>query len=171
MISIIAAMAKNRVIGHNNTLPWHLPADMQHFMRTTLHKPVIMGRLTFESMQKNPLRDRRNIVLTQQMHYEANDVEIAHSLKAAIALCDAQEEIMIIGGARLYEAALPLADRIYLTEIDAAIAGDTYFPHIDPTAWASTSETTHIANEKNAYTCCFRVLERESGANFHLSLD
>jgi dihydrofolate reductase len=132
-VALIWAMARNRVIGRDNRLPWRLPRDMQFFVATTMGKPVIMGRRTFESM-KAPLAGRTNIVVTSDTGYRREGVLVAHSLEAALDLAQAQcraddvEEAMVIGGAEIYRVALPLATRLYVTLIDADVEGDTFFP-------------------------------------------
>ena len=131
-LSLIWAMAENRVIGRNNSLPWRLPHDMRHFMKTTMGRPVIMGRKTFESM-KSPLPGRTNIVLTQNAQWQRDGVQVVATLDEAIALAESQslidgvDEVMVIGGAQIYELALPLADRLYLTTVHAEPQGDVFF--------------------------------------------
>ncbi len=137
MLSLIAAVARNRAIGKDNQLLWHLPEDMKHFRETTRGKPVIMGRRTWESLPDafRPLPGRHNIVVTRDSTYKANGADLADSLEAALALaCDA-EEVFVIGGEQLYRAALPLADRLYLTKVDIAPGADAFFPEVDPADW------------------------------------
>ena len=135
-LALIAARARNGVIGLDNRMPWHLPEDLAYFKRVTLGKPVVMGRKTFESIGR-PLPGRLNIVVTRNPDWQAAGVQVAHSLDAALALAAAAapEEIMLIGGAELYRQALPQADVLYLTEIDAEFAGDTFFPEVDLARW------------------------------------
>ncbi len=135
-LALIAARARNGVIGLDNRMPWHLPEDLAYFKRVTLGKPVVMGRKTFESIGR-PLPGRLNIVVTRNPDWQAVGVQVAHSLDAALALAAAAapEEIMLIGGAELYRQALPQADVLYLTEIDAEFAGDAFFPGFDPADW------------------------------------
>lgn len=158
-ISLIAAMADARVIGKDNQMPWHMPADLKHFKAITLNKPVIMGRNTFESLGK-PLPGRRNIVLTRRAHTDMPGCEIAHSIHEALAVAGDVDEIMIIGGAQLYAAALPLATHMYLTFIDTHVAGDTYFPAWDPLFWDEISRETHEPDDKNPYAYTFVTFER-----------
>lgn len=129
MLSIIAAIAKNGVIGNQGKLPWHLPEDLKHFKETTLGHPIVMGRKTFESIGK-PLPGRENIVLTRDQTFQGKGVTVIHSLADAIEN-HPDEEIFVIGGAEIYQLALPLADKLYLTLIDQEFPGDTYFPAID----------------------------------------
>lgn len=129
MLSLIVAMSRNRVIGHQNQLPWHLPEDLKHFKATTMGNPIIMGRKTFESIGR-PLPGRENIVVTRNPAYREEGVIVVHSLAEAIKACG-DRDAFVIGGAQLYQDALPLADRLYVTLIDQDFAGDTYFPEID----------------------------------------
>lgn len=137
-VALIVAVSRNGVIGRDGALPWHLPEELQHFKRLTLGKPIIMGRLTWESLGR-PLPGRPNIVISRSPDYEAPGALVVPDLEAALAhaslLLGADSEIMIIGGAQIYRAALPLADRIYRTRVDVEVAGDTVFPELDPTAW------------------------------------
>ncbi|MEZ8083005.1 type 3 dihydrofolate reductase [Enterovibrio norvegicus] len=157
-ISMIAAMAKNRIIGKDNTMPWHLPADFGWFKRNTLGKPVIMGRKTYESIGR-PLPGRRNIIISRNSEWMAEGVESVTSIEQALTLVEGVEEAVIIGGGTIYEASLPKADRLYLTFIDAEIDGDTCFP-----AWGEGWNTSHsehyVADEKNKYNMQFVVLDR-----------
>jgi dihydrofolate reductase len=136
-ISLIAAMAANRVIGIDNTLPWRLPADLQHFKRLTLGHHILMGRKTYESLGR-PLPGRTMIVITRNRDFAAAGCLVAGSPEEAIAACASDDEIFFIGGADLYRQALPLADRLYLTEIQRDIAGDAWFPEFDHNVWRET---------------------------------
>ncbi|MDN3523209.1 dihydrofolate reductase [Halomonas ramblicola] len=139
-IAMIAAMAKNRVIGVDNQLPWYLPEDLKFFKRMTQAKPLVMGRKTFQSIGR-PLPGRLNIVISRDPHFEPLGVRVCRSLDAALALADQQaaidgvEEIMVMGGAQIYAQALPRASRLYLTEVDVEVAGDARFPELDPAEW------------------------------------
>jgi len=159
-------MARNRVIGRDNTLPWHLPADMRHFRELTTGHPVLMGRKTFESLGR-PLPGRTNIVITSNRHYAAQGCLVAHSLDEALALavphtrsCDPQ--VFVIGGEKLYAQMLPHADLLYVTLVEAEIEGDSRFPDFDLTKWRETLTVTHPADDKNPYPCVFRTLERKT---------
>lgn len=158
-LSLIVAMTKNRVIGLDNQMPWHLPADLARFKQNTLGKPVIMGRKTFESIGK-PLPKRRNIVLSRTA-VAIDGVEIVTSLEQALALVKDETEVMILGGGQLFAEMIVRADRLYLTEIDTVLEGDTYFPVIDSQEWQVSFMQTHLADEKNPYNCCFKILERQ----------
>ena len=143
-LTLIAAVARNGVIGIDNRLPWRLPADLRHFKALTLGHTVIMGRKTWESLPVNfrPLPGRRNIIVTRNGNYQAEGAAIAASLPAAVAAAEGSDAF-VIGGAELYAAALPLADRLQLTEIDTTFDGDTFFPAIDPQQWQETSRESH----------------------------
>ena len=159
-ISLIAAMSiRDRVIGNNNTLPWHLPADLAHFKAMTLNKPIVMGRKTFESIGR-PLPSRQNIVVTRQSDLAYDGCLMADSITSAIQCCDNDAEIMIIGGAQLYRQTIEKADRLYLTLVDAEIDGDATFPAWQPDDWHVISEEAHSADAKNAYGYTFLMLER-----------
>ncbi len=160
VISIIAAMGNERVIGIENRLPWRLPADMQWFRKCTLGKPIIMGRTTFESIGK-PLPGRKNIVVTRNQQYRAKGVSVAHSLEAAIEAAKGAEEVMVIGGANIYQQALSRVDRLYITHIHADFEGDSWFPDYTADSWQVVSREPHGADEKNSYGYEFLVLERE----------
>ena len=144
VLTLIAAVARNGVIGMENRLPWHLPADLKHFRELTSGHAVIMGRKTWESLPAKfrPLPGRRNIVVTRNGDYGAEGATVSASLPAAIAAANG-DEAFVIGGAELYKAALPMADRLQLTEIDATYEGDTWFPAIDPDQWLETARESH----------------------------
>ncbi len=137
MLSLIAAVARNLAIGKDNQLLWHLPEDMKHFRETTRGKPVIMGRKTWESLPVafRPLPGRRNVVVSRDPDYKAPGADLADSLDAALTLVGEAEEVFVIGGEQLYRAALPRAERLYLTEVDCTPSADAFFPAIDATAW------------------------------------
>ena len=142
-ISLIAAVARNGVIGAGNALPWRLPEDLRRFKSLTLGHPVIMGRKTYESIGR-PLPGRRNIVVTHNAGFSAVGCETAASIEAAIEACaSTTDEVFIIGGAQIYAEALPLVQRLHLTEVRADYAGDAYFPAIDRGLWQETSRESH----------------------------
>ncbi|EKP0307590.1 type 3 dihydrofolate reductase [Aeromonas veronii] len=160
-ISMIAAMAHDRVIGKDNQMPWHLPADLAHFKRVTLGKPVLMGRKTFESIGR-PLPGRRNLVISRNPDYQAEGIEVVGSVEAALALlagCSV-EELMVIGGGHLYAEMLPSADCLYLTQIDLAVEGDTRFPAFDDGQWQRIACESHPADEKNPHPYRFETWQR-----------
>ena|ERR1035437_2294185 len=141
MISLIAAVARNRVIGNNNLLLWHLPEDMRHFREATRGKPVIMGRKTWESLPESfrPLPGRHNIVVSRNAAYQAPGATLVGSLEEAMSKVSEIDEVFVIGGAELYRQALPQANRLYLTEIEENFAGDAFFPEIFPQEWEEIS--------------------------------
>lgn len=159
-LSIIVAMAKNRVIGADNTLPWHLPADLKHFKALTMGHHIVMGRKTYESIGK-PLPGRTSVVVTRNANYAQPGVVVVNSLEAAISACGEDAEIFVIGGAELYRQAIDLADRIYLTEIDADISGDAHFTEFDRKLWQETERVSHAPDEKNLYHYHFLVFDRK----------
>jgi len=162
MISLIVAAAENGVIGRRNKMPWHMPADLKHFKETTTGHPIIMGRVTHESIGQ-ALPGRTNIVVSSDKGYEAKDCKAATSVEEAIELAKnapGSDEIFIIGGASIYEQALPLAGRLYLTKVHASVEGDKVFKY-NPAEWNEISSEPHQANEKNQYNYSFTVLERK----------
>lgn len=160
IVSMIAAMAHNRVIGADNSMPWHMPADLAHFKRTTLGKPVIMGRKTYDSIGK-ALPGRTNIVISRDHELALADAVVAHDCEAAIKAAGEASEVMIIGGGSIYTFFLPFCQRLYLTEIDLAVAGDTYFPdYLTSGQWSLQASEEHQADEKNPHPYKFITLER-----------
>lgn len=157
-ISLIVAMDRNRLIGAGNRLPWHLPADLAHFKRITLGKPIVMGRRTWESIGR-PLPGRHNIVVTRGQGEFPGATRVA-SPEAAIAAAGEVDELMVIGGSQLYEAFLPLAERIYLTRVDAEFEGDAWFPELDPREWLEVACEPHEADERNPWPYAFCRLQR-----------
>jgi dihydrofolate reductase len=145
-LNLIFARARNGVIGHNNTLPWHLPEDLAHFKATTLGQPVIMGRKTWDSLpvKFRPLPGRMNIVVTRQTDWHSDGAHVVHSIDEALQACPTQAQPWVIGGAELYRLAMPLATRVVVTEIDAEYEGDAFAPELDA-SWQEASRTTHVA--------------------------
>ncbi len=157
---MIVAHANNRIIGKDNDMPWHLPADLAYFKRTTLGKPVVMGRKTFESIGR-PLPGRKNIVITRNPDYKAEGVDVVPSIEQALALVKDVEEIMVIGGGAIYAHCLPAADKLYITHINAEIEGDTQFPSYDlEKDWQQISSEHYVADENNSYDLDFCVYQR-----------
>ena len=144
IVSLVAAVAANGVIGRDGDLPWRIPEDLRHFKAVTLGKPVIMGRKTWQSIGR-PLPGRRNIVVTRDASFAAPGAEIADSLDAALAMTADAAEVCVIGGGEIYAQALPYGDRLYLTEIAATVAGDVHFPAFDRAVWQETDRTDHAA--------------------------
>lgn len=157
-LSIIAAMARNRVIGIANRLPWRLPEDLQHFKRLTLGHHIIMGRKTYASIGR-PLPGRSTVILTRDAEFRVPGCMTAHTLQQAIEACGDDPEVFCVGGAEIYAQALPLADRLYLTEIQAEYAGDAYFPAIDPLQWQASSREHHVSADGLGYD--FVIYDRQ----------
>jgi dihydrofolate reductase len=157
-ISLIAAMAKNRTIGIRGHLPWHLKKDLQYFKDQTLGKPIIMGRKTFQSFDEKPLPKRPHIVITRDRNYRPEGVDICHNLESAIDLASMiSYEVMVIGGGEIYQAALKCCDKIYLTEVDIDIEGDTFFPEFDKKAF---KETSRISEQEGDVKFDYVIYER-----------
>ncbi|MGH8495044.1 MAG: dihydrofolate reductase [Gammaproteobacteria bacterium] len=153
MLSIVVAMDENGLIGADNGLPWHLPADLKHFKALTMGHPILMGRRTHESIGR-PLPGRQNLVLTRRAGYRADGCTVVNSLKQAYETAHGQE-LMVIGGAKVYEAVLPAARRIYLTRVHHRFEGDTFFPQTDWEAWREIDREPHAADGKNAWPYSF----------------
>lgn len=166
ILSMIVATAKNNIIGKDNDMPWHLPADLAYFKKVTLGKPIIMGRKTFESIGR-PLPGRRNIVISRDENYFAEGIDTVTSVEKALALVDGSngneqvEEIMVIGGGAIYKHCLPSADRLYVTHIKAEIDGDTQFPNYDDGSWEKVSSEVRESDEKNIFELDFCVYQRD----------
>ena len=156
---MIVAHANNRIIGKDNDMPWHLPADLAYFKKTTLGKPVVMGRKTYESIGR-PLPGRKNIVISRDENYKADGITAVTSVEQALKQAGDVEEVMVIGGGAIYQHCLPNADRLYVTHIKAAIDGDTQFPSYDNGCWQKVSSELRKSDEKNAYDLDFCVYHR-----------
>jgi dihydrofolate reductase len=163
IVTYLAAMDRNLVIGDERGIPWHLPADLKRFRRLTLGKPIVMGRTTFEHIGK-PLDKRVNIVLSRRTDFRPDGVLVARSVEDAVRLAGGVPELMVVGGGRVFEAALPLVSRMYLTFVDGEFPGTAYFPEsvsISPgTGWVEALRETHRADEKNPYPHQYVVVER-----------
>ena len=157
IISLIAAMGRNYVIGKDNSLPWKLPEDMKRFKELTLNKPVVMGRKTFESIGK-PLPDRKNIILTRDKNYSVQGCIVVHSAEEALKAAKGTEEVMIIGGEQIFKEFLPIANKMYLTFIDEEFEGDAYFPEYSVNEWKEVKKEEH----ENDYKYAFVDLEKIS---------
>jgi dihydrofolate reductase len=158
-LSLIAALADNRVIGIENRLPWRLPADLQHFKRLTLDKPIIMGRHTWESLP-GLLPQRTHVVVTRNPDYRAEGAQVVHSLDEAIRRFASANEMMLVGGADLYRQALPRVSRMHLTEVHIAPEGDVFFPEFDRTQWREVEREEGVCDQRNAIPHTFVTLER-----------
>jgi len=159
IVTIIAAMSENRVIGRAGSLPWRLPADLKRFKSLTVGHTVIMGRKTFESIGR-PLPDRRSIVVTRNPQYRAEGVLVVLCLEDALQQVADDEQVFIIGGGELYRHALPVADRLELTIVHAEVEGDTSFPELDMKDWKLIGEEHHEADDRHAYPFTFQTYER-----------
>ncbi|MFT4811864.1 MAG: dihydrofolate reductase [Marinoscillum sp.] len=168
--ALIVAMSENQTIGTDNTLPWHLPNDLKYFKQVTMAKPIIMGRKTYESIGR-PLPGRTNIVITRQSDYQAEGIVVVNSLQQAldkaedISFVAGHEEVMVIGGAEIYQQALLQVDRLYITHVHAEIAGDAFFPTVDWNDWQECKREEHAADpvgdeQKNPYDYSFVVYDR-----------
>ncbi|MBV1908252.1 MAG: type 3 dihydrofolate reductase [Kangiellaceae bacterium] len=149
-ISLVCAMANNRVIGQDNKMPWHLPADLKHFKAVTMSKPIVMGRKTYESIGR-PLPGRRNVVISRNANFEAEGCDVVSSIDSAIELLSEHEEIMIIGGGFLYSQMIEQADKLHLTFINLQVEGDTHFPAFEQLNLVEISSQSCVADEKNPY--------------------
>jgi dihydrofolate reductase len=160
LLTAVFAASDNDVIGRNNALPWHLPADLAHFKRITMGKPILMGRRTFQSIGR-PLPGRRNIVLTRS-GFSAPGIEVVRSIDEALALVAAEPELANIGGAEVLRAALPRTARFYLTRVHGSFEGDTFLPPLPASEWREVAREERAADERNPYAMSFIVLERTS---------
>lgn len=162
MISFLFAMDKNRLIGKENKLPWHLPNDLKYFKEMTMQKKIAMGRKTFESIGR-PLPGRKTIVLTRDEHFSCEGCLVFHSIEEFVRFAENEhEEIFVIGGAEIFNKMLPYADRLYITEIEAEFSGDVFFPEIDYSEWELISEKEGTLDAKNVYPHRFLIYERKS---------
>lgn len=159
IVSLVAAMAENRVIGRNGRLPWHLPDEIKHFKRLTVDHTVIMGRKTYEEVGR-PLTNRRNVVISRNPDFRPSGVTVVPNLNEALALGATEAEVFVIGGGEIYRLALPRADRLHLTVVHASIEGDTYFPPFDESAWVLEDEALHPADDRHAVAFTIRKYRR-----------
>ncbi len=159
-LALIWGQDRNGLIGRANALPWHLPADMAWFKKQTMGKPILMGRKTYASIGR-PLPGRTNLILSRQPDLQIDGCRVVHSIDEAHAAVPEADEIMVMGGAEIYALLLKLADRLYLTEIDAAFEGDAWFPPFDRSSWREIFCETHAPDEKNLYPYTFTILERK----------
>ncbi|RCL44946.1 MAG: dihydrofolate reductase [Candidatus Thioglobus sp.] len=166
-LAIIVATANNNVIGKGNDIPWYCPADLQYFKRTTLGAPVLMGRKTWESLKIHPLPGRKNIIITRDPDFTAEGAEIVHSITQGLAQVADSDKVFIIGGATIYEQLIDAVDELFITQVDADISGDRYFPQINQQDWLLDSAQAYPADEKNPYDMVFTHYSRvqSSGLN------
>lgn len=160
MISIIVAVSTNNVIGVRGQLPWKISDDLKRFKQLTMGKPIIMGRITWDSIGR-PLPGRQNIVITRQANFSARGCDVVASPAAALNLTDDSEEIMIIGGRQIYDLFLPLADRLHITRVQTDVQGDTFFPDVDENIWRLVFNEAHAVTAANAFAFEFRTYERQ----------
>jgi dihydrofolate reductase len=163
-ISVIAAMDRNRVIGRENQLPWHLPADLKWFKKNTIGKTIVMGRKTFESIGR-PLPGRTNIVLSRDENFSAEGCLVVHTIEEVFQEVDNEDEIMIIGGAQLFKQLISRANRLYITRIDAEFDGDSYFPALESEEWRVVLRDEIASSEVNPYGLQFLIVDRVHPAN------
>ena len=162
ILSIISAVAENNIIGNKNALPWHLPADFKWFKENTINKTVVMGLNTFNSIGGKPLPNRKNIILNNNPDYTApENCFVAKSIPELLEMVKDEAEVMICGGAFVYKQMLPLANRLYLTQVHASPEGDAFFPEFNLAEWKEIKRTDCKADEKNEYDCSFVILERK----------
>ncbi|SMM99530.1 Dihydrofolate reductase [uncultured Candidatus Thioglobus sp.] len=159
-LSIIVAMDDNQLIGQNNALPWHLPADLAYFKKTTVGKTVLMGRKTHESIGR-PLPNRRNIIVSRNPNFTAKGCEVVSNINDALKLAKDEEEVMIMGGASFYEQMLANINRLYITQIEGEFTGDAHFPEFDRSKFIEISRETHKPDEKNKHRYHFTILDRK----------
>jgi dihydrofolate reductase len=162
-ISLIVAMSRNAVIGKDNRLPWHLPADLKRFKELTMGHTIVMGRKTWASIGR-PLPGRRSVIVSRNPDFHADGAVVAHTLDAALAASPDDNEIFIIGGEQIFRLAMPHANRIYLTIVQADVEGDTFMPAIDPGQWRKTFSEAHAVSESNPLAWQFEIHERISAA-------
>jgi dihydrofolate reductase len=160
MISLVYAQSKNGIIGADGGLPWHIPSDLKRFKETTLGKPIIMGRKTWESLPRKPLPGRQNIVITRQKNWSAEGADVASSVAEALKLAGNVPEVCVIGGGEIYHAFMGIAERIYLTEVDVMVEGDTVAPPLNPSEWWEVSRLASLKGERDSAYFSTRVLDR-----------
>ena len=159
-LSIIVAMDRNRVIGRGGVLPWHISSDLKNFKKITMGKPILMGRKTHDSIGK-PLPGRENIILTNNKKYSAEGCTVKNTLDEVHTYCERQLELVVMGGAILYSQTLDKADKLYITEVNASVNGDTFFPEYKGNQWREISRESFNADENNEFDYSFTVLERK----------
>ncbi|WP_046226542.1 dihydrofolate reductase [Paenibacillus dauci] len=160
-ITLIWAQGREGIIGKDNDMPWKLPKDMAYFKQQTQHKTIVMGRKTWNSFGSKPLPNRKNIILTRDVSFEAKEVQVLHSVEEATQLASTEEELMIIGGSQIYKEFLNYADRLLVTRIEQDFEGDTYFPEVDWSEWTLVNTVPGIRDEKNDYDYRFEEYKRK----------
>ena len=160
MISYVVAVSRNGVIGREGGLPWHISSDLKRFKEITMGKPVVMGRKTWDSLPRKPLPGRRNIVITRQPGFTAEGAEVVATPEQALALCAGEKEVAVIGGGEIYRLFWPMVDRIYLTEVELEVDGDTHFPDLKPGQWREVAREVHPRGERDSAAFTLRTLDR-----------
>ena len=160
MISYVVAVSKNGVIGREGGLPWHIYSDLKRFREITMGKPVVMGRKTWESLPRKPLPGRRNIVITRQKDFAPEGAEVAATPEQALRLVGDAAEVAVIGGGEIYRLFWPVVDRLYLTEVELEVAGDTHFPALAPAEWQEVGREVHPRGDKDSAGFTLRILDR-----------
>jgi dihydrofolate reductase len=160
MISYVVAVARNGVIGREGGLPWYISSDLKRFKEITMGKPVVMGRKTWESLPRKPLPGRRNIVITRRKDFAPEGAEVVGTAEEALALCRDAPEVAVIGGGEIYRLFWPLVDRLYLTEVDLDVEGDTHFPAVTPEEWREVGREVHTRGERDSASFVLRILDR-----------
>jgi len=158
-VSLVAARARNGVIGRDNAMPWKIPGEQAYFKRVTMGHPIIMGRRTWDSIGR-PLPGRRSIIVTRDRSFTAAGAEVVHSVDEALAKCAGAPEVFVIGGAQIYAAAMPYADRLLITEIDHDFDGDAFMPPPDAALWRETARDTHVADGESPFRFAYVNYER-----------
>nr|AIA14869.1 Dihydrofolate reductase [uncultured bacterium] len=161
-VAFVVAVSRNGVIGRDGGLPWHISTDLKRFKAITMGKPVIMGRKTWESLPKKPLPGRPNIVITRQKNYRAAGAIVVGDIPSALTAAGQVEEVCVIGGGEIFDMFLPQTDRIYLTEVDLEVDGDTFFPPLDPAQWTETAREIHPRGSNDSAGFVLRVLDRNA---------
>ena len=161
-VAFVVAVSRNGVIGRDGGLPWHISTDLKRFKAITMGKPLIMGRKTWESLPKKPLPGRPNIVITRQKNYRAEGAIVVSDISSALAAAGQVEEVCVIGGGEIFDMFLPQANRIYLTEVDLVVDGDTFFPPLDPKLWTETAREVHPKGPNDSAGFVLRVLDRNA---------
>ena len=160
MISFVVAIGQNNVMGKDNAIPWHIPADLKFFKKVTMGHPIVMGRKTYDSIGK-PLPGRENIIMTRNQNYAQEGCTVIHTIEELLKLEEKNEEVCVIGGAEIFKITFPHADRLYLTKINHEFEGDTFFPDFDESEWKIISEEKGPKDEKNPYDYTFFIYERK----------
>ncbi|HEX7109170.1 MAG TPA: dihydrofolate reductase [Aestuariivirga sp.] len=159
-IVFVVAVSRNGVIGRAGGLPWHISSDLKWFKAITMGKPLIMGRKTWDSLPKRPLPGRKNVVITRQKNYRADGAVVVADEELALVAAGQAEEICVIGGGEIFAKFMTKADRIYLTEVDLEVEGDTYFPRLDPNEWRETASEFHLSGPSDSASYVLRTLDR-----------